>query len=107
MGADWSHGPYGDDEPEVAKQRLILKPTAMSITVSNDLLEKVHITQEELVTDFACYLYDKERLSFGKCRQLCGMNHLDFQRALASRNIYIKYDEDDLAIDLKNLGITL
>ncbi len=79
----------------------------MSFTVSEDLLQKVHMTSEELLTDLACYLYDKERLSFGKCRELCGLTHLEFQRALASREIDIKYSREDLDIDLKNLGITL
>ena len=65
------------------------------------------MTSEELLTDLACYLYDKERLSFGKCCALCGLNHLEFQRALAQRGIDIKYTERDLETDLRNLGIRL
>ena len=79
----------------------------MALTVSDEVLSKVHLTGDELLVDLACYLYDKRRLSFGKCCELCGLDHLAFQRALAEREIDIKYTEQDLATDLRNLGIDL
>ena len=79
----------------------------MAITISDDLLTTVQMSDDELLVDLACYLYDKERLSFGKCRQLCGMNHVEFQKALAAREIDIKYTRKDFDTDLKNMGITL
>ncbi len=65
------------------------------------------MTGEDLLTDLACYLYDKGRLSFGKASELSGLDYLQFQKALAERSIDIKYTEEDLDTDLKNLGINL
>lgn len=79
----------------------------MAVIISDDVLNKVHMTGEELLIDLACYLYDKEQLSFGKCSELSGLNYLKFQQALAKRNIDIKYSEEDLNTDLSNLGINL
>lgn len=79
----------------------------MALVVSDQLLEKLDVSASHLLVDLACYLYDKERLSFGKCRELSGLNHLAFQKELGKRKIYVKYDEDDLSDDLANLGIEL
>ncbi len=79
----------------------------MALTISDDLLTSVRMSDNELLVDFACYLYDKERLSFGRAARLSGLNQLQFQKELAKRNIYIKYSIDDYNTDLKNLGIKL
>jgi predicted HTH domain antitoxin len=79
----------------------------MAVVISDAVLRKVHMTGEDLLTDLACYLYDKGRLSFGKAGELSGLNYLQFQKALAERSIDIKYTEEDLDTDLKNLGINL
>ncbi|PPK86731.1 putative HTH domain antitoxin [Neolewinella xylanilytica] len=79
----------------------------MAVVISDAVLKKVHMTGEDLLTDLACYLYDKSRLSFGKASELSGLNYLQFQKALAERSIDIKYAEEDLNIDLKNLGIKI
>ncbi len=92
---------------KIARKRCRVKTEAMATLVIEDLLERVHMTQDEFLVDLACYLYDKERLSFGKCRQLCGLYHVEFQKALAAREIDIKYTREDLDTDLKNMGITL
>jgi predicted HTH domain antitoxin len=76
-----------------------------NVVISGALLEKMNVTSTEFLTDLACYLYDKGRFSFGQARQLAQLGVLDFQKALKIRNIYLKYDETDLATDLKNLGL--
>lgn len=79
----------------------------MAITISDDLLSTVRMTDDELLVDLACYLYDKERLSIGKASKLCGLNRIEFQQALAARDIYIKYDIEDFNLDMKNLGLAI
>ncbi|MEM9835181.1 MAG: UPF0175 family protein [Bacteroidota bacterium] len=79
----------------------------MALIISDELLDKIEISASSLLIDLACYMYEKKQLSFGKSRELSGLNHLEFQKELGKREIYLHYDEDDLNTDLKNLGIEL
>ncbi|MEM9833876.1 MAG: UPF0175 family protein [Bacteroidota bacterium] len=79
----------------------------MALIISDETLAKARITEQELLIDLACYLYDKQRLSMGKARELAGLNLLDFQKGLAKREIDIHYTQEDLNKDLQNLGISL
>lgn len=73
--------------------------------ISGKLLEKINISPADLLLDLACYLYDKERLSFGQARSLAQVDVVSFQQALKTRHIYLKYSVEDLQTDLKNLGL--
>ena len=83
------------------------KLTIMAIVISDALLSTIDTTGQDLLVDLACYLYEKGKMSFGKCRELSGLNHLEFQRELGKREIFIHYDEDDLRTDLDSLGLSL
>jgi len=79
----------------------------VAFIITDDTLSKVQLSADELLLDIACYLYDKKRLGMGRARHLAGMDQISFQKALAKRDIYIHYTDDDLHKDLKNLGIDL
>ncbi len=79
----------------------------MSVLISDDMLTRLDYRAEEFIIDFACFLYEKRRISMGKASALANMNRMEFQLALKERDIYLNYNEDDLAIDLENLGISL
>lgn len=79
----------------------------MALVISDEILSKAQLSANELLVDLACYLYEKKRLSMGKAKELAGLNQLEFQQALAARNIDIHYTEEDLDKDLENLGINL
>ncbi len=79
----------------------------MALIISDETLAKAQLTGQELLTDLACYLYDKKRLSMGKARELANLNLPDFQKELAKREIDIHYTQEDLNKDLQNLGISL
>jgi len=53
----------------------------------------------------AVYLYDKERLSMGRAKKIAGLTQIEFQKEMAKRDVYIKYDAEYLKIDLKNLEL--
>ena len=75
----------------------------MSLIIEKDILEKAAITADELRIEIAVYLYDTEKLSFGQAKTLCGLDYLSFQKELAKREVYMKYDMEDLKTDLENL----
>ncbi|MEM9834855.1 MAG: UPF0175 family protein [Bacteroidota bacterium] len=75
----------------------------MGLNVPSHILESAEISADDLLLEIAVYLYDTERLSMGKARGLVQMDILSFQKELAKRNIYIKYDIDDLEEDIKTI----
>jgi predicted HTH domain antitoxin len=56
--------------------------------------------QQQLMTELALTLYAQGILSFGKARELAGMDRLVFGRLLGERGIPRHYSEDDLQDDL-------
>lgn len=79
----------------------------MALIISDETLSKANTSATELLIDFACYLYEKKRMSMGQARHLAGLDQISFQKALAERDINIHYTEKDLNTDLKNLGVDL
>jgi len=77
------------------------------LVISQQVLEDIKMTAQELAIEIAVYLYEKHRLSIGQAKRLCGLGHIDFQKALAQRNVYLHYNMEDVQEDLKNLGISL
>ena len=77
----------------------------MIITIPDNTLSEVKISASELLIDLAVYLYDKERLSLGQARKLAGLDILSFQKELAKRNVFLKYDIDDLNKDIQNIHL--
>ena len=75
----------------------------MDLPIKEETLKSAEMTAEGLVIEIAIHLYDTERLSMGQARNLAQLDQLSFQKELAKRNIYIKYDVEDLRIDLENL----
>jgi len=81
--------------------------STISIEIPREILNSTQMTPGELRRELAIYLFQQGKLSFGKARELAGMNGWDFQSMLGSRNIPIHYEvqayEEDLAT-LKELG---
>ncbi len=75
----------------------------MDLLIKEEVLQKAEITAEELLIEMAVHLYDTGRLSMGQARNLAGLDQIAFQKEMAKRDVYIKYDAEDLKTDLKNL----
>ncbi|MEO1515069.1 MAG: UPF0175 family protein [Bacteroidota bacterium] len=73
------------------------------MSISEEVLKKADMTADDLLLEIAIYLFDTERLSFGQAKSLSQLDHLSFQKELAKRDIYMKYDVEDLELDRKNL----
>lgn len=75
----------------------------MDLLIKEEILKKAEISAEELLIEMAVHLYDTGRLSMGQARNLAQLDQLSFQKELARRDVYIKYDLGDLETDLENL----
>ncbi|MFH1742479.1 MAG: UPF0175 family protein [bacterium] len=77
------------------------------LEIPDDLLASLKVPPEEtesrLRTELAIRLYQKGLLSFGKARQLCGMNKWEFHFLLGKEGILRNYDAEELQGDLATL----
>jgi predicted HTH domain antitoxin len=75
----------------------------MSLLISNELVQASGLSETELLQELVLLLFQREKLTLGKASHLLGMTQLEFQALLASRDLYIHYDVEDLHEDVKNL----
>ena len=75
----------------------------MSIVISDEVLRAVQMSEAELLQEIALMLFQKERFTLGQASRFAGMNQLQFQRLLASRQIPLHYDIAELREDVKSL----
>jgi predicted HTH domain antitoxin len=73
------------------------------LVISAEMLQQLQMSPAELRVDLAVYLYDKERMTMGQAKKLAGLTQIQFQRELARRNVFIKYDVEDFEQDLRTL----
>ena len=74
-----------------------------TLTFPNDLLFSTNMTQQEIATELAVALYQREKLSMGQAANIAGMRKMQFQHLLASRDIPLNLDVSDLENDIANL----
>lgn len=70
--------------------------------IPDDLLRATPISERELRQDIAVLLYQKG-LPSGKAASVAGMDRLAFWHLLASRQIPVQYDVEDLERDATTL----
>ena len=75
----------------------------MTITIPDDIALQTRLSEVDLRTEIAVYLYEKRRLSMGKARKFAGLDLIAFQKELAKRDVYIHYNVSDLEKDIENL----
>ena len=75
----------------------------MSVVIPDEILHTARMTEAELKQEIAVMLFEKEKLTLGQASHLAGINQLQFQHLLASRQIPVHYDVEDLEADIKTL----
>ncbi len=77
--------------------------STISIEIPREIIHATRLKPEELKRELAVLLFQQERLSFGKAREMTGMTVWAFQHLLASRDITVHYNLEDYKEDLKTL----
>ncbi|KAB8314115.1 UPF0175 family protein [Tolypothrix campylonemoides VB511288] len=75
----------------------------MSVVISDEILHAARMSEAELKQEIAVMLFEKEKLTLGQASRLAGMNQLQFQHLLASRQIPVHYNVEDFEADIKTL----
>jgi predicted HTH domain antitoxin len=83
---------------------LLFRRKIMSLTISDEILSLTRMSESELKQEIAIMLFQKEKLTLGQASNLAEMNQFQFQNLLASRQIPLHYDLEDLDADVKTLG---
>ncbi len=75
----------------------------MTIVISNEVLQNVEMSEEQLLQEIAIMLFQQERFTLAQASRFTQMNQLEFQKLLASRKIPLHYDIAELREDVKSL----
>ncbi|KOR34345.1 MULTISPECIES: UPF0175 family protein [Planktothricoides] len=75
----------------------------MTIVISNEVLQNVEMSEEQLLQEIAIMLFQQERFTLAQASRFAQMNQLEFQKLLASRQIPLHYDIAELREDFKSL----
>ena len=76
----------------------------MSVVISDEVLQSVRMSEAELLQELAVMWFQQERFTLGQASRFAGMNQLAFQRLLASREIPLHYDLEELRQDVESLA---
>jgi len=77
--------------------------STVSIEIPREVIHAARLKPDELKRELAVLLFQQDRLSFGKAREMAGMTVWAFQHLLASRDIPVHYDLEDYEEDLSTL----
>ncbi|MGH7598658.1 MAG: UPF0175 family protein [bacterium] len=77
----------------------------MSVVISDEILHTTRMSENEIMQEIAILLFQKEKLTLSQASKMAGMTQLQFQHLLASRQIPIHYDVEELEADIKTLRI--
>ncbi len=75
----------------------------MSLLIPDELVKASGLSEAELLQELVLLLFEREKLTLGKASRLLGITQLEFQKLLASHNLYIHYNVQDLHEDVRNL----
>lgn len=75
----------------------------MGVQISEHVLKEANMTAKEFLAEVAVHLYDIGKLTMGQARKFAGLDPITFQKELAKRNVYIKYDINDFEEDMKTI----
>jgi predicted HTH domain antitoxin len=75
----------------------------VQIEILQHLVQATRLTIPELRRELAITLFQQGRLSYGKAREMAGMDFWAFQQALGSRDISPHYDLAEYEADLQTI----
>src|SRR5438067_10785511 len=76
----------------------------MPVIISDDILKEANMTERDATIEFACHLYDAQKIGKGLAARMAGLTRVEFEDELVKRGMpIIRYTEEMLQEDLKSL----
>lgn len=73
----------------------------MVVALPDDVLRQAGLDGRQILIEFACWLFDTERLDLWPAAQVAGLSRDEFEAELLNRRIAIyRYSEADFAQDM-------
>jgi predicted HTH domain antitoxin len=76
----------------------------MTLTIDDDILHAARLSEAELRIEMAVALFQRESLTLALAADLAGLDRLQFQHVLASRQIPMHYTAEDLDEDCRSIS---
>lgn len=74
----------------------------MTLTIPDEVVKQSGLTEQELLVELACRLYDLEKLTKTQASRLVGLTRDEFNAELITRGLpVIRYHEEDIERELK------
>lgn len=82
-----------------------LKPinSLMTIKISDQLINQIGMTNQELMLELAIMLFQEEKVTLALASQVANLHQMPFQKELAKRKIPIHYGIEEFDEDMKTL----
>jgi len=75
----------------------------ISVEIPREISHAVRMDANELKRELAVHLFEQDKLSFGKAREMAGMSVWGFMQLLKERKIAIHYDREAYEQDVETL----
>ena len=75
----------------------------MSISIPDELLDSMRMSEAEVTTELAIALFSQKRVTLGQASKLAALSQLEFQRLLGKRKISLHYSVEDFEADVQTL----
>jgi predicted HTH domain antitoxin len=72
----------------------------MSLLISDEVLNAIDMSAEELLQEIAIILFQQERFTLAQASRFAQLDQIAFQRLLAKRKISLHYDLEELHQDI-------
>ncbi len=76
----------------------------MTFTIPDDILKQAGLTEREAIIEFACRLFDAEKLDLFTAGRLAGLSRVEMESALRTRKIAVfRPTVEEFESDLRTL----
>ncbi|MGL6283619.1 MAG: UPF0175 family protein [Microcoleaceae cyanobacterium] len=75
----------------------------MSLVIPDTIVQASGLSEEDLLIELVLLLFQQDKISLGKAAELLNISQVRLQKLLASRQINVHYDVNELQEDIKYL----
>jgi predicted HTH domain antitoxin len=76
----------------------------MVIDIPDEIITPTRYTERDILLDLLGLMYQRRMLTLARVARLAKLTRIEFQQALAARQIPLNYSIEDLDMDLKHLS---
>lgn len=82
-----------------------LSSCRMTISIPDDILKQAGLTERDALIEFACRLFDADKLDLNTAGRLAGLQRVEFESELRARNLAtVHYSVADYEQDRKTIS---